>query len=277
MILKKLLEFVEEDSPYGDLTSEILPDVNVEAVIVAKQRGVVAGLEEVKELFEHFGAEVKLSKKDGQEVEKGDILMIVTGNVKKVLLVERVALNVIGRMSGIATKTRRIAEKVKKVNSKVRIAATRKTCPGMRLFDKKAVFVGGGEIHRYSLSDCILIKDNHLAVIPLEEAIRRAKSLSLYKKVVVEVGDAESALKAAELGADVIMFDNMDVEEIERAINELKRKGLRERVILEISGGVTEGNIVDYAKLDVDVISMGELTHSVENFDVSLEIRKVLK
>ncbi|WP_290899096.1 carboxylating nicotinate-nucleotide diphosphorylase [Ferroglobus sp.] len=277
MTLKKLLEFVEEDSPYGDLTSEILPDVNVEAVIVAKQRGVVAGLEEVKELFEHFGAEVKLSKKDGQEVEKGDILMIVTGNVKKVLLVERVALNVIGRMSGIATKTRRIAEKVKKVNSKVRIAATRKTCPGMRLFDKKAVFVGGGEIHRYSLSDCILIKDNHLAVIPLEEAIRRAKSLSLYKKVVVEVGDAESALKAAELGADVIMFDNMDVEEIERAINELKRKGLRERVILEISGGVTEGNIVDYAKLDVDVISMGELTHSVENFDVSLEIRKVLK
>ncbi len=277
MTLKKLLEFVEEDSPYGDLTSEILPEVNVEAVIVAKQRGVVAGLEEVKELFEHFGAEVKLSKKDGQEVEKGDILMIVTGNVKKVLLVERVALNVIGRMSGIATKTRRIAEKVKKVNSKVRIAATRKTCPGMRLFDKKAVFVGGGEIHRYSLSDCILIKDNHLAVIPLEEAIRRAKSLSLYKKVVVEVGDAESALKAAELGADVIMFDNMDVEEIERAINELKRKGLRERVILEISGGVTEGNIVDYAKLDVDVISMGELTHSVENFDVSLEIRKVLK
>ena len=277
MILKKLLEFVEEDSPYGDLTSEILPDVKVEAVIVAKQRGVVAGLEEVKELFEHFGAEVKLSKKDGQEVEKGDILMIVTGNVKKVLLVERVALNVIGRMSGIATKTRRIAEKVKKVNSKVRIAATRKTCPGMRLFDKKAVFVGGGEIHRYSLSDCILIKDNHLTVIPLGEAIRRAKSLSLYKKVVVEVGDAESALKAAELGADVIMFDNMDVEEIERAINELKRKGLRGRVLLEISGGVTEGNIVDYAKLDVDVISMGELTHSVENFDVSLEIRKVLK
>ena len=277
MTLKKLLEFVEEDSPYGDLTSEILPDVNVEAVIVAKQRGVVAGLEEVKELFEHFGAEVELSKKDGQEVEKGDILMIVTGNVKKVLLVERVALNVIGRMSGIATKTRRIAEKVKKVNSKVRIAATRKTCPGMRLFDKKAVFVGGGEIHRYSLSDCILIKDNHLAVIPLEEAIRRAKSLSLYKKVVVEVDNAESALKAAELGADIIMFDNMDVEEIERAINELKRKGLRERVILEISGGVTEGNIVDYAKLDVDVISMGELTHSVENFDVSLEIRKVLK
>ena len=277
MILKKLLEFVEEDSPYGDLTSEILPDVRVEAVIVAKQSGVVAGLEEVKELFKHFGAEVKLSKKDGQEVEKGDILMIVIGNVKKVLLVERVALNVIGRMSGIATKTRRIAEKVKKVNSKVRIAATRKTCPGMRLFDKKAVFVGGGEIHRFSLSDCILIKDNHLAVIPLEEAIRRAKSLSLYKKVVVEVGDAESALKAAELGADVIMFDNMDVEEIERAINELKRKGLRDRVLLEISGGVTEGNIVDYAKLDVDVISMGELTHSVENFDVSLEIRKVLK
>ncbi|ADC64355.1 nicotinate-nucleotide pyrophosphorylase [Ferroglobus placidus DSM 10642] len=277
MILKKLLEFVEEDAPFGDLTSEILPDVSVEAFIVAKQSGVVAGLEEAKELFEHFGVEVKLRKRDGQEVEKEEVLMELFGNVKKVLLVERTALNVIGRMSGIATKTRRVAEKVKKVNSKVRIAATRKTCPGMRLLDKKAVFVGGGEIHRYSLSDCILIKDNHLAVISLEEAIKRAKSLSLYKKVVVEVSDAESALKAAELGADVIMFDNMDVGEIEKAIAELKKRTLRERVLLEISGGVTEDNIIDYAKLDVDVISMGELTHSVENFDVSLEIRKVLK
>jgi len=127
-------------------------------------------------------------------------------------------------------------------------------------------------MHRFSLSDAILIKDNHLALVPLEEAIKRAKAFSVYKVVEVEVESLEDALKAAKAGADVIMLDNMTPEQIEEVLEVLKRQGLRNRVKLEVSGGITEDNIRDYAKLDIDVISLGALTHSVKNFDVSLEI-----
>ncbi|WP_456449976.1 nicotinate-nucleotide diphosphorylase, partial [Palaeococcus sp. (in: euryarchaeotes)] len=127
---------------------------------------------------------------------------------------------------------------------------------------------------RFSLSDAILIKDNHLALVPLEEAIKRAKAFSIYKVVEVEVESLEDALKAAKAGADVIMLDNMTPEQIEEVLEALKREGLRERVKIEVSGGITEENIEDYAKLNIDVISLGALTHSVKNFDVSLEILK---
>ncbi|MDK2982728.1 MAG: hypothetical protein PWP19_206 [Thermococcaceae archaeon] len=269
-----LLRFVEEDAPFGDVTSEaVIPeDLEAEAVIIAKQDGVIAGLEEAKALFEHFDVKVELKAEDGDEVKRGDVIVKLRGNARKILLVERTALNVMGRMSGIATEVRKLVERIKAVNPKVRVAGTRKTL--LKPMDKRAILIGGGEPHRFSLSDAILIKDNHLALVPLEEAIRRAKTFSIYKVVEVEVETLEDALKAAKAGADVIMLDNMTPEQIEDVLEALKHEGLREKVKIEVSGGITEENIPNYAKLDIDVISLGALTHSVKNFDVSLEIIK---
>ncbi|MBP1912573.1 nicotinate-nucleotide pyrophosphorylase (carboxylating) [Thermococcus stetteri] len=270
--LSYLLRFIEEDATFGDVTSEaVIPEeLGARAVIIAKQDGVIAGIEEANALFEHFGVKVKVKKRDGERVKKGDIVLELEGNARAILLVERTALNIMGRMSGIATEVRRLSETVKKVNPKVRVAGTRKTL--LKPIDKRALLIGGGETHRFSLSDAILIKDNHLALVPLEEAIKRAKEFSVYKVVEVEVESLEDALRAARAGADVIMLDNMKPDEIAEVVEALKREGLRKRVRIEVSGGVTPENITEYAKLDVDVISLGYLTHSVKNFDVSLEI-----
>ncbi|MDV3104272.1 carboxylating nicotinate-nucleotide diphosphorylase [Thermococcus waiotapuensis] len=270
--LEYLLGFIQEDAPFGDVTSEaVIPeDMKAKAIIIAKASGIIAGVEEARALFEHFGVSVDIRKRDGEEVRKGDIILELEGNARAILLVERTALNVMGRMSGIATEVRRLVEKVKAVNPKVRVAGTRKTL--LRQIDKRAILIGGGEPHRFSLSDAILIKDNHLALVPLEEAIRRAKEFSLYKVVEVEVESLEDALRAARAGADVVMLDNMNPVEISRTLEALKREGLRDRVKIEVSGGITPENIEEYARLDIDIISLGHLTHSVKNFDVSLEI-----
>lgn len=272
VLLSYLLRFLEEDGPFGDVTSEaVIPkDLNAKAVIMAKQEGTIAGVEEAKALFEYFGAKVEVRKRDGEAVKRDDIILKLEGNARSILLVERTALNVMGRMSGIATEVRRLVEKMRAVNPRVRIAGTRKTL--LKPLDKRAILIGGGEPHRFSLSDAILIKDNHLALVSLEEAIKRAKSFSIYKVVEVEVENLEDALRAAKLGADVIMLDNMTPEQVEEILKALKREGLREKVKIEVSGGITEENIQDYAKLDIDIISLGALTHSVKNFDVSLEI-----
>ena len=270
--LSYLLRFLEEDAPFGDVTSEaVIPEgAKAKAIIIAKQNGVIAGVEEAKTLFEHFGVKVEIKKIDGEEVKKGDVILELTGNARAILLVERTALNIMGRMSGIATEVRKLVEKVKAVNPRVKVAGTRKTL--LKPLDKRAILIGGGEPHRFSLSDAILIKDNHLALVPLEEAIKRAKAFSVYKVVEVEVETLEDALKAAKAGADVVMLDNMSPEEIAETITALKREGLRDKVRIEVSGGITPENIEEYAKLEIDVISLGYLTHSVRNFDVSLEI-----
>ncbi|NJE49853.1 carboxylating nicotinate-nucleotide diphosphorylase [Thermococcus sp. 9N3] len=277
MPVSYLLRFLEEDAPFGDVTSEaVIPEgTRAKAVIIAKQNGVIAGVEEAKALFEHFGVKVSVRKRDGEDVRRGDVILELEGDARAILLVERTALNIMGRMSGIATEVRRLVEKVKAVNPKVRIAGTRKSL--LRPIDKRAILIGGGEPHRFSLSDAILIKDNHLALVPLEEAIRRAKAFSVYKVVEVEVESLEDALKAARAGADVIMLDNMSPAEIAETIEALKREGLRDRVKIEVSGGITPENIEEYAGLDIDVISLGYLTHSVKNFDVSLEILSKLE
>ena len=270
--LSYLLKFLEEDAPFGDVTSEaVVPEgIRAKAVIIAKQEGIIAGVEEVKALFEHFKVEVEARKSDGERVKRGDAILELEGDARSILLVERTALNIMGRMSGIATEVRRLVDKVRAVNPKVRVAGTRKSL--LKPIDKRAILIGGGEPHRFSLSDAILIKDNHLALVPLEEAIRRAKSFSVYKVVEVEVETLEDAIKAAKAGADVVMLDNMSPAEIAETVEALRREGFRERVKIEVSGGITPENIEEYAALDIDVISLGYLTHSVKNFDVSLEI-----
>ncbi|WP_297420983.1 carboxylating nicotinate-nucleotide diphosphorylase [Thermococcus sp.] len=270
--LEYLLRFLGEDTPFGDVTSEaVIPDnIAARAVIIAKQEGIIAGVEEAKALFNHFGIKVGVKKHDGGEVGKGEVILELEGNARAILLVERTALNVMGRMSGIATEVRKLVEKVRAVNPNVRVAGTRKTL--LKPLDKRALLIGGGEPHRFSLSDAILIKDNHLALVPLEEAIKRAKAFSVYKVVEVEVESLEDAVKAAKAGADVVMLDNMTPDEIAETLETLKREGLRDRVKIEVSGGITPENITEYAKLEVDIISLGYLTHSIRNFDVSLEV-----
>ncbi|MFA5346606.1 MAG: carboxylating nicotinate-nucleotide diphosphorylase [Methanoregula sp.] len=273
VVLNYLLRFIEEDAPSGDVTSAaIIPDVTCNAVIRVEQDGIVAGLDETAELFSYFGVSVNLFAKDGDMVQRNDTLLVLSGDAKKILLVERTALNIIGRMSGIATLTKKMVDIVSAVDSSCRIAATRKTCPGFRVLDKKAVSIGGGDPHRINLSDGVLIKDNHLSLVPLGIAIEAAKKSTTYKKIEVEVETSKNALIAAKAGADIIMLDNMSPAQITRTIRILNREGLRDRVIIELSGGIDEGSLARYAALNVDVISLGFLTHSVRNLSVNLEI-----
>ena len=272
-LLNQMLRFIEEDAPFGDVTSLlVIPDITCNAVMRAEQGGIIAGLKEVSALFSHFGISVKHGAKDGNVVCKNDMILSLSGDAKKILLVERTALNIVGRMSSIATQTRKMVDIVTSVNPHCRVAATRKTCPGFQIFDKNAVQIGGGDPHRMNLSDGILIKDNHLALVPLRSAIRAAKTGSELKKIEVEVETSEDALIAATTGADIIMLDNMSPDQVAQTIELLKREGMRDRILIELSGGIKESSLINYAALDVDVISLGFLTHSVCNFSVNLEI-----
>lgn len=271
--LADLLRFVDEDAPNGDLTSSALaPLGRCRAEIRAKEPGVVAGIEEASLLFSHFGASVAPALSDGDSCTEGSLLLSLEGDCGGILLAERTALNILSRMSGIATATRALADESRRIRPSLRIAATRKTCPGMRILDKKAVVLGGGEAHRATLSDSILIKDNHLRLVPLAEAVRRARRVAPSGRIEVEVTSREEAVMAAEAGAGVVMFDNMDPASITEATRILESRGLRRRVLLEASGGIGPGNLKEYASLDLDRISIGSLTHSVKGIDVSLEV-----
>ncbi len=273
--IDRLLRFIEEDAPWGDVTSDaVIPDVVCRAEVHAKASGTIAGLAEARALFEHYGVVVRQRIADGRAVSSGQTLLELEGPAKAILLVERTALNIIGRMSGIATKTRSSVETVRAISPHVRITATRKTCPGIRILDKKAVELGGGDPHRFTLSDMILIKDNHLAVVPLTDAVRKARAASLYRTVEVEVESPGDAVLAAKAGADIVLLDNMPPEDVRGAILALEEAGLRQHLTVEVSGGVTGATLAAYARTGADSVSMGALTHSVENFDVSLTILK---
>ena len=268
-----LLNFIQEDAPFGDVTSDsIIPDCDCTAHISIEQPGLIAGLEEASALFRYFDVAADQAVPDGTPVHRGNIVLDLFGPAKPILLVERTALNIIGRMSGIATMTRQFVQSVQAVNPACRVAATRKTCPGMRELDKKAVVLGGGVPHRMNLSDGILIKDNHLELVSLDEAIALARSCAPHREVEAEVGSAGDAVRAAQGGCDIIMFDNMTPDQVQEAIDALVRHGLRDQVTIEISGGIDEDNVVRYAACGADMISIGALTHSVKNIPVHLDI-----
>ncbi|MGQ9781848.1 MAG: carboxylating nicotinate-nucleotide diphosphorylase [Nitrososphaeria archaeon] len=263
---------LEEDSDFGDITSEctIPEELEAEAKVIAKEDGVVAGLKYLSGELDKLGLKAKIIKDDGEYVGRGDVVASIEGNARKILLIERTFLNILGRMSGIATATRRVVTRVKEVNSHTRIAATRKTILGR--LDKEAVVIGGGDPHRWNLSDHILIKDNHIALVGLEEAIKRAKKTSFVRKIEVEVESTQEAAEAVDLGADIILLDNFKPEQIYKTIKMLEEKGVKEKVLLEASGGINEENVTEYARCGVDIISMGYLTHSTKNMDYSMEI-----
>jgi nicotinate-nucleotide pyrophosphorylase (carboxylating) len=278
VLKEKLKQLLAEDVGQGDVTSAAVVPVGltVEAAVVAKEAGIAAGIEETAILAESLGLSVKAEVADGEKIRNGQIVMKISGNAQTILSAERTMLNLLSRMSGIATATRRLAEKLRKANSTAKIAATRKTAPGLGYFDKKAVFIGGGDPHRLRLDDMILVKDNHIAIAgSVEDAVKKAKAASFSKKIEVEVTSITDALKAAEAGADIIMLDNFSPKQIREAVEALKKAGFFGKILLEISGGITEQNLLEYASTQVNIISMGELTHSVKALDISLEITKI--
>ncbi len=277
IVEEKLSKILAEDIGQGDVTASatIPPDMPVDAVIIAKEEGIAAGIEEATILAQYLGLKTKAKVADGQKITKKQVLVEISGDARTILSAERTMLNLVSRMSGIATATNKLTEKMKASNSKAKIAATRKTAPGLLYFDKKAVVIGGGDAHRLHLDDMILIKDNHIAVVgSVEEAIKRAKrTASFTKKIEVEATAVDDAVKAVQAGADIVMLDNFSPNQIKEAHKKLRQAGFTD-VVLEASGGITEANFLEYAATPVAIISMGEITHSVKALDVSLEVIK---
>ena len=276
IVEEKLKQLLAEDIGQGDITAALVPkNLTVKADVIAKEEGIVAGIEEATILAECLGLKVKAKVADGDKIKNKQVLIELSGDAQTILSVERTLLNLLSRMSGIATKTHALTEKLQKANAKAKIAATRKSAPGLLYFDKKAVIIGGGDPHRLHLDDMILIKDNHLAIIgSVDEAVRKAKAeVSFTKKIEVEVTNAEDALIAAKAGADIVMLDNFSPAKAKSAGEMLRKAGFG-NVLLEVSGGITSENLLDYAKAQVGIISMGELTHTVKALDISLEIMK---
>ena len=273
-----LAKMVYEDIGFEDITTRALipPGLQVRGQIIAREEGIVAGVELAVAIFTEFAVETEILVGDGEKIEQGQIIMKISGDPRGILSVERTVLNLLMRMSGIATLTGNVIKMVRSVNPDVIVAGTRKTTPGLQFFEKNAIRSGGGDTHRYRLDDSVLIKDNHLALVGgVAEAISRArKYVSFTKKIEIEVETLEEAMQAANAGADIIMLDNMGPDEITEVLATLESKNLRKKALIEVSGGIKPDNIVEYAKTGVDIISAGFLTHSASALDLNLEIFK---
>ncbi len=275
-------DFLPEDLGTGDVTSTaLLSNERAGARIIAKEDCVIAGLEEAVKIFENEGLRAIPKFRDGDHVKDGQEILSITGGARELLRTERLALNFMCKMSGIATTTRDLIDKCHAINPDVKISATRKTTPGFREYEKKAVVLGGGVSHRVGLYDQILIKDNHLMMVgSITFAIEKAKSYSDSNpgpggqriKIEVEVVDMGGAIEAAKAGPDIIMLDNMAPFEVEAVAEEVRK--IDPDIVIEISGGITPDNIEEYAK-SADVISLGWLTHSTRASDLSLQIVEV--
>ena len=270
----ELAAYLAEDLGAGDITTRALDDgQRVRARIVAKQACVVCGLAEASQVFAHLGAKSEHHARDGDRVAAGARVMEVAGPARAVLAGERLALNLLMRMSGIATLTRALQEKVAAVNPRCRVAATRKTTPGFRRLEKRAVEVGGGDPHRFGLSDAFLVKDNHLLLVPdPADAVRRCRALDPSKLLQVEADREEQAFAAAEAGADAVLLDNFTPQAARQAYGALKARF--PHLMVEVSGGIHAGNVAEYA-LAADRISLGALTHSAPAVDFGLDVLDV--
>ena len=273
--MEKIIEYMlAEDEGFGDITSNAVVEEGkvVTGSIVSKDEGILAGIEIIRELFEEYDVKVNFWLKDGTEISKGDILMSFLGDARTILLLERTALNLSMRMSGVATAAHHYVDLVKDYD--VRVAGTRKTSPALGKFDKYALKVGGADTHRFGLDDMVLIKDNHIATCksPLDALLKAKENTSFSKKIEIEVESLDDAIECVKNGADIVMLDNMGPTEVENVIAELEKLDIRHNSLIEVSGGITEKTIMDYAKLGVDIISIGALTHASRSLNFSLNI-----
>jgi nicotinate-nucleotide pyrophosphorylase (carboxylating) len=274
-----LNNFLIEDIGTEDITSNTLIDEKIEsnAQIICKDDGniIVSGLKEAKSIFEFCNCNCTLLSNDGDMIKKNKtIVMEIQGSARSILKAERTALNMIMHMSGISTKTYQFVKEMGEYSKSVSIASTRKTTPGLRQFDKRSVILGGGISHRRRLDQLILIKDNHISIIgSVGKAVSMAKSkFGFNRKIECEVSDCQGILDAIKAGADIVMLDNFAPQLVKKSLDTIKEQGLRDKVVIEVSGGITLDNINQYASSEPDIISIGSLTHSFKAIDFSLEI-----
>ena len=258
----------EDLYPLGDITSNLLKNnIKRKAKLISSQSGIIGGIEFAKQTFKLIDKKIKIKikKKEGSKVKKGDLIAIIEGNIKNILIGERVALNFLSHISGIATKTNSF---VKKVNKKSKICCTRKTIPNLRIIQKYAVKLGGGENHRFNLSDEFLIKDNHIAANKnIREIIKNAIKFKKGKKITVEVDSLNQLKKIIGLKFDRVLFDNMNIESLKAGVK-LAKKYYQ----TEASGNITLNSVKNISKTGVDRISVGAITHSAPALDLKLEI-----
>ena len=258
----------EDLYPSGDITSNLLKNNTTKKVkLLSNQSGIIGGLEFAKQTFKLIDKKIKIKikKKEGSKVKKGDLIAIIEGNIKNILIGERVALNFLSHISGIATKTNSF---VKKVNKKSKIYCTRKTIPNLRIIQKYAVKLGGGENHRFNLSDEFLIKDNHIAVDKnIREIIKNAIKFKKGKKITVEVDNLNQLKKIIGLKFDRVLFDNMNIKSLKTGVR-LAKKYYK----TEASGNITLSSVKKISRTGVDRISVGAITHSAPALDLKLQI-----
>ncbi|KJS82063.1 MAG: nicotinate-nucleotide pyrophosphorylase [Peptococcaceae bacterium BICA1-8] len=270
IIDEKIADWLKEDMNNGDVTTDSLIDEKLVASgeFIAKENGVIAGLEVMKRVFSILdpGIIIDGRVKDGDRVKKGEVFAVIRGKAKNILKGERLALNLLQRMSGTATETAKYVDSLQGFNTK--LVDTRKTTPGLRILEKYAVRMGGGHNHRFNLSEAVLIKDNHIkASGSIKKAIEMAeKTIPHTMKIEIEVETLEQLEEAINSGADIILLDNMDCGTMREAV--LRNKG---RAILEASGNITHTNVRQIAETSVDIISVGAITHSVKALDISLK------
>ena len=258
----------EDLYPSGDITTNLLNNNSISKVkLISNQKGIIGGLEFAKETFNLLDKNIKfqIKKKEGSKVTRGSVIAVIEGKIKNILIGERVALNFLSHISGIATKTNKF---VKKAGKKTKICCTRKTIPNLRVIQKYAVKLGGGTNHRFNLSDEFLIKDNHLASSKkFEEIVKKAINTKKGRKITVEVDNLKQFKRINGLKFNTVLFDNMSPKNLKVAVRHAKGK-----YETEASGGVTLKNIKNLASTKVDRISVGELTHSIQALDLKLEI-----
>ena len=274
IIISDISSWLKEDIPYWDVSSRNLPkNYEVTAKLISKQAGMISGVPVALEVFKQCNIEASFHLPDGSEVFAGDLVIQLKGALIDILYAERVALNILSHMSGITTIVQRLRKAVAKINPKLIIAATRKTLPGLRVYEKWAVTVAGGDTHRMDLSSMILLKENHLqgfaSISECLHAVSKGRSFS--QKIEIEVKSQNEAIEATKTGIpDIIMLDNFDVAMIPQILSKLKR--IQPDMLIEASGNISEKNIARYAKSGVNIISLGCITHSVESFDFSLVV-----
>jgi nicotinate-nucleotide pyrophosphorylase (carboxylating) len=267
--------FLNEDISNGDITSDLFIDATSisNAEILSREPGILSGRSEITQIFNHFNIESNWLFQDGNSFSDNSQIVKLNGLSKSILLSERVSLNLLGHMSGIATSTNNAVKITKQISPHTNISATRKTLPGLRKYEKYSVIVGGGLPHRYDLNEMILIKDNHSKLINnLQKSISSVRNqIGSSKKIELEVDSLESAMKAINLDIDIILLDNMQPEDILKFMNKIK--SISQKIPLtEASGGITMSNLQNYASTGVDIISMGALTHSSKSINFSLQI-----
>ncbi len=288
ILIKDIERFIEEDMYYGDATDLFIPSKTVKAKIFSKSKTsfVVSGTEVAIAIFKYFDIKFKKNVSDGDKIDYGTIIFHIEGESRNILKAERLTLNFLSHLCGVATNTNEYAEiineackiEIKKIGKYIKIpkiAGTRKTTPGLRKFEKRAIYHGGGDPHRNNLSECVMIKDNHIEILGLVKSVKLAKENSSFtQKVEIEVENKKDAVLVAEAGADIIMLDNMNPEQIEETIDLLIENKLRDKVILEVSGNVTKENISEYAITGVDIISSSKVVTEAPWVDISLDIIK---